>query len=54
MTPLLISIGLWAHLLFFVGLLPGGTIGGARFTIMGTLLLGMIYFWVNFFAWVIE
>jgi hypothetical protein len=53
MTPLLISIGLWAHLLYFVGLLPGA-MDGPRFAIMGTLLLGMIYFWVSFFAWVIS
>ena len=53
MTPLLISIGLWAHLLYFVGLLPNATTDEARFAIMGTLLLGVIFFWVNFFAWVI-
>jgi hypothetical protein len=54
MTPLLISIGLWAHLLYFFGLLPNAAVDEARFAVMGTLLLGLIYFWVSLFAWVIE
>ena len=54
MTPLLISIGLWAHLLYFVGFLPNTAVDWARFAIMGALLLGLIYFWVSLFAWVIS
>jgi uncharacterized membrane-anchored protein len=57
MTPLLISFGIWAHLMFAVALPPGKLpveVDPARFAIMGMLLLGMIYFWVSLAVWVLQ
>jgi hypothetical protein len=55
MTALVISIGVWAHLMFAVALPahPPGTVDAARLTIIGALWLGIIHFWVSLALWLI-
>jgi hypothetical protein len=57
MTALVISFGIWAHLMFAVTLPPGelpGKVDPARFAIMGMLLLGIIHFWVSLALWALS
>ena len=53
MTALVISIGIWAHLLY-AAFLPPGKVDAARFAIMGMLLLGIIHFWVSLALWALS
>ena len=55
MTALVISIGVWAHLMFAVALPahPPGTVDAARLAIIGALWLGIIHFWVSLALWLI-
>ena len=55
MTAFVVSIGIWAHLMFAVALPPHpAKVDAARFAIMGVLLLGIIYFWVSLVLWLIR
>jgi hypothetical protein len=57
MTALVISFGIWAHLLYAAALPPGklpGKVDAARFAIMGMLLLGIIHFWVSLTLWALS
>jgi hypothetical protein len=57
MTALVISIGIWAHLLYAAALPPAtlpGEVDPARFAIMGMLLLGIIHFWVSLALWALS
>ena len=49
MSALVIAIGIWAHLLFVIPAPPARE--APRYAIMGTLLLGVIYFWVSLALW---
>ena len=57
MSALVISIGIWAHLLYAAALPPAtfpGKVDFARFAIMGVLLLGIIHFWVSLALWALS